>query len=373
VSCSGQPRTEATDQPAAVAEVGERPPLTYRAAGVDIAAGERAVDRIAGLAAQATRPEVLGGIGGFAGRFAWPEGRYRQPVLVASTDGVGTKLQVARAVGRFDGIGLDLVAMCVDDLVCVGAEPLFLLDYLAVGRLDPDQVAAVVAGVAAGCRLAGCALLGGETAEHPGVMADDDLDLAGFAVGVVEADRQLGPDRVRAGDVLVGLSSPGLRSNGYSLARRALLEVAGCRLDEPAWPGASRSLGEELLVPSVIYAPAVRAVLEAVGVDGLHAAAHITGGGIPGNLVRVLPTGLGAEVELGRWEVPRIFDVIRRAGPVADDEMAAVCNLGVGMVLVVAEEAVPEVLETVGLTVPGGGTVVGRVVAGDGVVLGGRW
>jgi len=355
-----------------------RAPLTYRSAGVDIVAGEQAVDRIASLAASTARPEVLGGIGGFAGRFAWPGDRYRQPILVASTDGVGTKLQVARAVGRFDGIGLDLVAMCVDDLVCVGAEPLFLLDYLAVGRLDPDRVETVVAGIADGCRQAGCALLGGEMAEHPGAMADDDLDVAGFAVGVVEVDQQLGPDRVVAGDVLVGLASPGLRSNGYSLARRALLEVAGRRLDEPAWPGADRALGDELLVPSVIYAPTVRSVLAAVGTGGLHAVAHVTGGGIAGNLRRVLPAGVAAEVELGRWEVPRIFDEIRRAGPVADEEMAAVCNLGVGMVLVVAEAAVDRVLATVGDAVPGGAMVVGRTMAssaagGRAVTLRGAW
>lgn len=350
-----------------------RPPVSYRQAGVDIAAGEAAVARIAPLAASTSRPGVLGGIGGFGGRFALPPGRYRQPVLVATTDGVGTKLQVARAAGRFDTIGIDLVAMCVDDLVCVGAEPLFLLDYLAVGRLDPEQVEQVVAGIAAGCRQAGCALLGGEMAEHPGVMADGDLDVAGFAVGVVEADAQLGPDRVRPGDVLVGLASPGLRSNGYSLARRVLLEDGRRSLDEPAWPGSPRTLGAVLLEPSVVYAPAVLAAVGAAR-TGVHGAAHVTGGGIAGNLGRVLPPGVGAEVELGRWEVPRIFDEIRREGPVADAEMADVFNLGIGMVLVVAEDAVAAVVSAVagaGLAAPA--VVVGRVVEGDGAVLKGSW
>lgn len=352
---------------------GTPPPVSYRQAGVDIAAGEAAVARIAPLAASTARPEVLGGIGGFGGRFALPPGRYRQPVLVATTDGVGTKLQVARAVGRFDTIGVDLVAMCVDDLVCVGAEPLFLLDYLAVGRLDPDQVEQVVTGIAAGCRQAGCALLGGEMAEHPGGLPEGDLDVAGFAVGVVEADAQLGPALVRSGDVLVGLASPGLRSNGYSLARRVLLQGGDRPLDGPAWPGAPRTLGEELLLPSVVYAPAVLAALRAAGTGGVHAAAHITGGGIPGNLGRVLPAGTGAEVEVGRWDVPRIFDEIRRAGPVADDEMTDVFNLGLGMVLVVAEEAVDRVLAVVAGAGHGAG-VVGRVTGGaGGVVLKGSW
>ncbi len=350
-----------------------RRPVTYRSAGVDIAAGEQAVARIAGLAASTHRPEVLGGLGGFAGRFALDLASHDRPVLVATTDGVGTKVLVARAVDRYDTIGIDLVAMCVDDLVCAGAEPLFLLDYLAVGRLDPDQVAQVVGGIADGCRQAGCALLGGEMAEHPGGLAAGDLDLAGFAVGVVAADRQLGADRVEPGDVLVGLTSPGLRSNGYSLARRVLLEVAGRSLDGPAWPGADRSLADELLVPSVIYSPAVLAALAAVGVDGVHAAAHITGGGIPGNLRRVLPEHCDARVELGAWPVPRIFDEVRRAGPVDDDEMAAVMNLGVGMVLVVAAGAEDQVVAACAAA-GRDARVVGRVTAGTGrVELGGAW
>ncbi|HUO47960.1 MAG TPA: phosphoribosylformylglycinamidine cyclo-ligase [Acidimicrobiales bacterium] len=339
---------------------------TYEAAGVDIAAGDAAVERIKSLVASTARPEVLGGIGGFGGRFAFDAARYREPVLVASTDGVGTKALVAQAAGRFDTIGIDLVAMCVDDIVCVGAEPLFLLDYVATGKLDADQMEALVAGVADGCRQAGCALLGGEMAEHPGVMAPGEFDLAGFAVGVVERDSALGPERVAARDVLIGLASPGLRSNGYTLARHVLLERAGLLLDAPAWPGAPHSLAEELLVPSVVYAPAVLAVLAAVGPDGLHAVAHITGGGIPGNLARVLPPGADAVVD-GTWDRPRIFSEIQRHGDVADAEMARVFNLGLGMVLAVSEGAAAEaaaVLHGAG-HVP---TTVGRIVEGSGQV-----
>ena len=268
---------------------GRRRGATYASAGVDIAAGDDAVARIRHQVASTARPEVLGGIGGFGGSFAFDPARYRQPVLVSSTDGVGTKSYVATDAGRYDTIGIDLVAMCVDDIVCVGAEPLFLLDYVTTAKLDPEQMEQLVAGVADGCRQAGCALLGGEMAEHPGSLPPGGFDLAGFAVGVVERDAMLGPARVVPGDVLVGLLSPGLRCNGYTLARHVLLERAGLALDDPAWAGAGHTLADELLRPSVVYAPAVRAAL-AAGVD-VHAAAHITGGGIPGNLDRVLSPG----------------------------------------------------------------------------------
>ena len=309
----------------------QRPRLTYAAAGVDIGAGEQAVEQIKHDVRSTFRPEVIGDIGGFGGLFAMPTG-YKHPVLVSSTDGVGTKALVAKAAGRFTTIGLDLVAMCVYDLVCQGAEPLFFLDYIAVGRLDPALIKQLVEGVAAGCRQAGCALIGGEMAEHPGAMEPGDFDLVGFAVGVVERDRILTGQHVEPGDVLIGLPSPGLRSNGYSLARKVLLDLAGRSLDDPAWPGARRTLADELLEPSVIYAPAVAALLR--GAD-VRAVAHITGGGIPGNLSRVLPAHCDAVVRRRSWEVPQIFSEIQRLGMVDDDEMARVFNLGVGMVVAV--------------------------------------
>lgn len=306
--------------------------LTYAAAGVDIAAGERAVERIKEKVRSTFRPGVLGDIGGFGGLFAFPSDRYRQPVTVSSTDGVGTKALIAQATGRFTTIGVDLVAMCVDDLVCQGAEPLFFLDYIAVGRLDPDHIDQLVEGVVNGCRQAGCALIGGEMAEHPGAMKPGEFDLVGFAVGVVEQDRIITGDRLEEGDVLLGLPSPSLRSNGFSLARRVLLEVAGRGLDEPAYEGASHSLADELLTPSLIYAPAVGALLGAVDVRGV---AHITGGGIAGNLARVLPSNRDAVVDVDAWEEPRIFDEIRRLGDVDAAEMARVFNLGIGMIVAV--------------------------------------
>ncbi len=338
-------------------------PSAYGEAGVDLEAADRAVDLIRPLAASTRRPEVLGGLGGFGGLFELATDSYRRPVLVAATDGVGTKPAVARAVGRYDTIGLDCVAMCVDDLVCQGAEPLFFLDFISVGSLDPDQVADLVAGVAEGCREAGAALLGGETAEHPGLMGPGEFDLVGFSVGVVEREEVLGPTRVRIGDVLVGLPSPGLRCNGYSLARRVLLDRSGQPLDGPAWPGAQTTLGEELLRPSVIYAPAVRAAIAAAEV---HAAAHITGGGFGGNLPRMLPEGARAVLDRGTWEVPMIFSEIRRLGGVGDEEMADVFNLGLGMVLAVArgsEEAAVTALRTSGVDA----RVVGEVVAAHAV------
>ncbi|HEX2699812.1 MAG TPA: phosphoribosylformylglycinamidine cyclo-ligase [Acidimicrobiales bacterium] len=305
---------------------------TYAEAGVDIGAGDRAVDLIRDDIRSTFRPEVLGDIGGFGGLFAFAKDRYREPVLVGSTDGVGTKALVAKALGEFTTIGIDLVAMCVDDLACSGAEPLFFLDYIAVGRLDPDHVKQLVAGVAAGCRQANCAIIGGEMAAHPGAMEPGDFDLVGTAVGVVERSRIITGERLQPGDELIGLPSPGLRSNGYSLARKVLLERAGRKLSDPAWHGAGHSLGTELLVPSVIYAPAIGALLGAVDV---RAVAHITGGGLPGNLVRVLPADLDAVVRLDSWEHPPIFGEIQRAGDVADAEMARVFNLGVGMVVAV--------------------------------------
>ena len=329
---------------------------SYAGAGVDIAAGDAAVERLRGL---------VPGIGGFGGQFPLDLERYRRPVLVASTDGVGTKLEVARATGRYDTVGVDLVAMCVDDLVCVGAEPLFMLDYVATGKVDPDRIATVVGGVHEGCRQAGCVLIGGETAEHAGVMGPDDLDLAGFAVGAVEDGTQLGPERVHRGDVVVGLASPGLRSNGYTLARHVLLERAGLDLGDPAWEGAAHSVADELLRPSVIYAPAVLAARAAAG-DALHSCAHITGGGIVGNLPRALPEGLGAVVRRDAWEEPRVFTEIMRLGAVDEAEMDRVFNRGIGMALVVDASGADAVLGALAAS-DRPGAVIGEVGAGAGV------
>lgn len=313
-------------------------PATYAAAGVDIAAGDEAVDRIKRVVASTSRPEVLGRIGGFGGAFSFDTARYERPVLVASTDGVGTKAAVAHAAARYDTIGIDLVAMCVDDIVCVGAEPLFLLDYVVTAKLVPEQMEALVSGVAEGCRRAGCALLGGEMAEHPGSMGPGAFDLAGFAVGVVERQRMLGPEHVRAGDALVALWSPGLRSNGYTLARHVLLERAGRSLADPAYEGASQTLADELLRPSVIYAPAV---LAATAVAEVHSIAHITGGGISQNLARAIPSDCDAVVERSGIDVPRIFGEIERLGDVERSEMERVFNLGIGMILVLDAGSVP--------------------------------
>lgn len=314
-------------------------PLTYRAAGVDLAAGEEAVRRIAPLARATFRPEVLGGLGAFAGFVSLPGG-YREPVLVASADGVGSKLKVAVMADRHDTVGLDLVAMGVNDLLVHGAEPLLFLDYIGLHRLDPARVEAIVRGVAEGCRQAGCALVGGETAELPDLYAPGEYDLAGFALGVVERSRLLDGSRVRPGDVVIGLGSSGLHSNGYSLARRIVFEVMGLGLEDEL-PGTARSVVEELLEPTRIYVRPVRALLERVDV---HAMAHVTGGGLPGNLPRVLPAGCRAVLHRRAWTVPPVFRVLQEAGRVAEAEMFRVFNMGVGFVLVVAPEDVETVL-----------------------------
>src|SRR4051812_28029392 len=338
---------------------------TYERAGVSIDAGERAVERIKDKVRATFRREVIGDIGGFGGLFALDKSRYRDPVLVASTDGVGTKALIAQATGRFDTIGIDLVAMCVDDLVCQGAEPLFFLDYVAVGRLDPDHIEAIVSGVAEGCREAGCALIGGEMAEHPGAMDPGEFDLVGMAVGVVDRDHIITGEHVRPGDVLIGVPSPGLRSNGYSLARKVFFEVANRDLDEPAYAGARTTLADELLEPSVIYAPAIMALVRAVEVRAI---AHITGGGIVGNLNRVLPSTTDAVVEQRRWEPPRIFDEIARIGSIAPEEMAKTFNLGLGMIAVVPRSEVFKALDVLRSRGHRGACEVGEIVDGRGAV-----
>jgi phosphoribosylformylglycinamidine cyclo-ligase len=308
----------------------------YRRAGVDLDAAAEAVELIRELAKGATRSEVADGVGGFAGLFRIGDDRY----LAAATDGVGTKLDVARLAGRLDTVGIDLVAMCADDVVCTGAEPLFFLDYVAVEKVVPEEVAAIVAGVAEGCRRARCALLGGETAEHPGVMVAGGFDLAGFCVGIVSEEERLGPHRVAADDVLVGLASSGLHSNGYSLARKVLLEDAGYGLDD-VLPRLGRSLGDELLEPTTIYAPLVRDLARA---DLVLSAAHITGGGLVENVPRALPEGTRVKIDWGSWPVPTVFDLLREASGAAEEDLRATFNLGIGFVLVVARERADEVV-----------------------------
>ncbi|MBA2752775.1 MAG: phosphoribosylformylglycinamidine cyclo-ligase [Actinobacteria bacterium] len=338
---------------------------TYAEAGVDLAAAEQALDRIRGKVRSTFRPEVIGDVGGFGGLFAFDRDRYREPVLVGSTDGVGTKALIAQSAGRFATIGIDLVAMCVDDLVCHGAEPLFFLDYIAVGRLDPGHIEDLVEGVAEGCRQAGCAIIGGEMAEHPGAMEPGQFDLVGFAVGVAERRRVVTGARVQPGDVLLGLPSPGLRSNGYSLARHVFFEVAGRSLEDKAYPGAHHSLADELLVPSRIYAPAITSLMRSADVRAI---AHITGGGIPAKLGRVLPGNRDAVVRCSTWERPPVFDEIQRLGGVAHEEMARVFNLGLGMIVAVAPEDSFRALDV--LRECGHRAVrVGEIVSGSGQVL----
>jgi phosphoribosylformylglycinamidine cyclo-ligase len=335
-------------------------PISYADAGVDLEAAERSVDLIGEVVARTRRPEVLGGIGGFGGLFALDTSRYRNPVLVSGTDGVGTKVEIARRLDRLDTVGIDLVAMVVDDLVVTGAEPLFFNDYVSVGRLDPARVADLVRGIAEGCVQAGCALVGGETAEHPGLLADDEFDLAGFGVGVVERDDLLGPHRVQAGDTLVAMASSGLHSNGYSLVRR----IVGDR-DLADAHGLSRPLGDELLEPTRIYS---RDCLALIGALEVHAFCHVTGGGLPGNLPRVLPDHLGALVDTTTWAWPEVFTWLADAGPIAGHEMWRTFNCGVGMVAVVP----PEIADAAVVLLRERGVdawMMGEVVPGPGVTL----
>jgi phosphoribosylformylglycinamidine cyclo-ligase len=338
----------------------------YAAAGVDVAAGDRAVALMRGAVASTARAEVVGGIGGFAAATRIPAG-LADPILVSATDGVGTKTAIASAVGRFDTIGIDLVAMCADDVVCAGAEPLLFLDYLAVGRLVPEQVADLVGSVAAGCRQAGCALVGGETAEHPGLMPEDAFDLAGFCVGVVDRSRLLDGSSVREGDAVVGIASSGLHANGFSLVRSVLAQhdvdlaepyqlrllrtlgepLAGeAIVAEPEH--ALATLGEVLLTPTRIYARsvlAVRSALEAAGAD-LHGAAHVTGGGLPGNLPRMVPHDLGIRVDTTRWRLPSVFALVAALAGMEDDELRATLNAGIGIALAVPREHVAMTIGT---------------------------
>ncbi|QSA98300.1 phosphoribosylformylglycinamidine cyclo-ligase [Methylococcus sp. EFPC2] len=307
------------------------PGLSYKSAGVDISAGNALVERIKPVAARTRIPGVLAGLGGFGSLFELPLDRYRQPILVAGTDGVGTKLKLAIDSGRHGGVGIDLVAMCVNDIVVQGAEPLFFLDYYATGKLDVEVAASVIEGIGKGCELAGCALVGGETAEMPGMYPPGEYDLAGFSVGVVEKSRLLDGSRVQPGDVLLGLASSGPHSNGYSLIRK-VLERSGAGFDDLL---GDKTLGDRLMAPTRIYVKSLLRLLESVEV---HAFAHITGGGITENLPRVLPEGSAAAIDLSAWALPAIFGWLKEQGNIEEAEMLRTFNCGVGMIVCVGPE-----------------------------------
>ena len=318
-------------------------PSAYAAAGVDIEAADKAVDLMKGWVEKAGRPEVIGSLGGFAGLYdASALTRYRQPILATSTDGAGTKVAIAQAMDIHDTIGFDLVGMVVDDLVVCGAEPLFMTDYIACGRVEPERIAAIVKGIAEACVEAGCALVGGETAEHPGLMEPDAYDVAGAATGVVEAASLLGPGRVRPGDVALAMASSGLHANGYSLVRHLLLDRAGWALDRDV-PELGRTLGEELLEPTRIYAKACLALAEETDV---HAMAHVTGGGLAANLARVLPEEVSVSIDRGTWTPAPVFEVVRRVGAVSQEDLEATLNCGVGMVALLPPDDVDRAVAT---------------------------
>lgn len=314
--------------------------LTYKDAGVNIDAQDEFVSAIKTIVKSTSRPEVLGGIGGFAGRFRLDTGNYKDPILVSSTDGVGTKLKVAFMADKHDTIGIDLVAMVVNDLIVDGAQPLFFLDYMACGQLNVERAKVILEGVAAGCREAGCALIGGETAEMPGIYSTDEYDLAGFGVGVVEADKIIDGSRTAQGDVVIGISSSGLHSNGFSLARKVLFDAAGYKIDSYV-PELGRTVAEELLTPTRIY---VKTVLNLMRDFELKALVHITGGGFWDNIPRVLSPRSRVVIKPGSWEIPPVFNLIGSAGNVAQEEMFRTFNMGIGMIMVVGEKDADDVM-----------------------------
>jgi phosphoribosylformylglycinamidine cyclo-ligase len=346
-----------------VSATGPTPAITYASAGVDTEAGDRAVELMKDAVRATHGPQVLGGVGGFAGLYdASALTAFRRPLLATSTDGVGTKVAIAQAMDVHDTIGFDLVGMVVDDIVVVGAQPLVMTDYIACGRVVPERIAAIVRGIAAACAETGTALVGGETAEHPGLLGPDEYDVAGAATGVVEADDLLGPDRVREGDVVLAMASSGLHSNGYSLVRR-VIEVAGWELDRDV-PELGGTLGAELLTPTRLYTRPCLDLARTPGA-GVHAFSHVTGGGLAANLARVLPESLVATVERGSWQVPPIFDLVRRLGQVAWSDLEATLNLGVGMVAVVAADGADAALASLARSgVPA--WVLGEVGSDDG-------
>ncbi|WP_425080567.1 phosphoribosylformylglycinamidine cyclo-ligase [Ruegeria arenilitoris] len=339
--------------------------ITYADAGVDIDAGNALVDRIKPAAKRTNRSGVMSGLGGFGALFDLKDAGYQDPILVGATDGVGTKLRIAIDTGVVDGVGIDLVAMCVNDLICQGAEPLFFLDYFATGKLDTDTAARIIEGIAEGCVQSGCALIGGETAEMPGMYPDGDFDLAGFSVGAMERGAHL-PAGVQRGDVLLGLASNGVHSNGYSLVRK-LVEISGLGWDA-ASPFGDGSLGEALLTPTRLY---VKPALQAIRAGGVHALAHITGGGLTENLPRVLPEGLGAEIDLNAWDLPPVFRWMAETGGIVEAEMLKTFNCGIGMIVVCAEDRADELAA---LLAEAGETVarIGTVTDTPGMVYSGK-
>ncbi|WP_078550258.1 phosphoribosylformylglycinamidine cyclo-ligase [Litchfieldia alkalitelluris] len=338
----------------------------YKQAGVDIEAGYEAVTRMKKHVKRTIRPEVLGGLGGFGGMFDLSKVNVKEPVLVSGTDGVGTKLMLAFMMDKHDTIGIDAVAMCVNDIVVQGAEPLYFLDYIACGKAVPEKIESIVKGIADGCEMAGCALIGGETAEMPGLYSEDEYDLAGFTVGVAEKSKLVTGDSIKAGDILIGLSSSGIHSNGYSLVRKVLLEEG--KLDLHAvYDGLELSLGEELLRPTKIYVKPLLEVMKSYEVKGM---SHITGGGFIENIPRMFPAGLGAEIDYGSWPIPAIFDLIEKTGDLNKKEMFNIFNMGIGMVLAVGEEVLHDVIAI--LEAHGEKTsIIGRVKEGEGVTFGG--
>ncbi|AXI08194.1 phosphoribosylformylglycinamidine cyclo-ligase [Oceanobacillus sp. 143] len=331
----------------------------YKNAGVDVEKGYEAVERMKKHIAKTTRPEVLGGIGSFAGLFDLTNLNFKEPVMVSGTDGVGTKLKLAFQLDKHDSVGIDLVAMCANDIVAQGAQPLFFLDYIACGKNEPAQIEQIVAGVAAGCVDAGAALVGGETAEMPGMYQDDEYDLAGFVVGIAEKSKLITGESIQAGDVIIGLSSSGIHSNGYSLVRKITDQLDLSKTYE----GLSQPLGETLLTPTKIYAKPIAAVLEKTEIKGI---SHITGGGFYENFPRMMPAGLGVEIEEDSWDIPGIFQFLQEKGSIPEKEMYGVFNMGIGMALVVTEDDVDStiaILEEKGETA----TVIGKVVANEGV------
>ena len=337
--------------------------LTYAGAGVDISAGNRSVELIKESVRSTFRPGVLNDIGGFGGLFALNTAKYQEPVLVSGTDGVGTKLKVAMLLDKHDTIGIDAVAMCVNDILVQGAEPLFFLDYMAVGKLVPERVAEIVGGVAEGCRQAGCALIGGETAEMPGFYTPGEYDIAGFVVGVVDRSKIIDGKQITAGDKLIGLSSSGLHSNGYSLARKALWEAAGYRVEQYL-PDLGRTVGEEMLEPTRIYVKNILPLLDKFNLKGL---AHITGGGLTENIPRILPLGTAVTLDRQQWPVPPVFKLIQEVGKVADAEMLRTFNMGIGMVLVVSALEVDAVMSDL-VAMGEKAYLIGEVTVGDSVV-----